>query len=199
MFRPEVPMSDEHNDQYNDDYDDEYDDDDDQAGLPWPPPAQPPYPEPPGRSRTSKIVLLMLTAAVAAAAGFFVVTAVRDVSATPATASATPGATPTSPAQGGLPTAGSGNGNGALPIPSTGPGETLHLEIGGRVSAVSPTSITLGAQGQSVTAAVTRSTAITGKVRAISRIKVGDLVSAQITSTGGKLTATAIQDPASIP
>lgn len=89
--------------------------------------------------------------------------------------------------------------SGALPIPSTGPGETLHLEIGGRVSAVSPTSITLGAQGQSVTAAVTKSTTITGKVRDISGIKAGDLVSAQITSTDGKLTATAIQDPASIP
>ena len=183
-------MSDQYKDQYNDD-----DDDDDQPGMPWPPPVQPPYPEPPGRSRTSKIILLTLTAAVAAAGGYFVVTAIRDVSANPATASATP----SSPAQGGLPTTGSGNGGGALPIPSTGPGETLHLEIGGKVSAVSPTSITLSGQGQSVTAAVTKSTTITGKVHAISGIKAGDLVSAQITSTDGKLTATAIQDPASIP
>ena len=184
-------------DQYNDD---EYDDDDDRPDLPWPA-VPPPYPEPPGRSRTSKIILLTLTAAVAAAAGFLVVTAVRDVSATPATANATPSATPSSPAQGGLPTSGSGNGSGggALPIPSTGPGQVLHLEIGGRVSAVSPTSITLGAQGQSVTAAVSKSTTITGKVHAISGIKAGDLVSAQIISTDGKLTATAIQDPASIP
>ena len=191
-------MSDQYKDQYNDDDDDdEYDDD--QPGMPWPPPVQPPYPEPPGRSRTSKIILLTLTAAVAAAGGYFVVTAIRDVSANPATASATPSTTPSSPAQGGLPTTGSGNGGGALPIPSTGPGETLHLEIGGRVSAVSPTSITLSGQGQSVTAAVTKSTTITGKVHAISGIKAGDLVSAQITSTDGKLTATAIQDPASIP
>jgi hypothetical protein len=187
-------------DQYNDD---EYDDDDDRPDLPWPPAVPPPYPEPPGRSRTSKIILLTLTAAVAAAAGYLVVTAIRDVSASPATASATPSTTPTSPAQGGLPTGGSGNssgnGGGALPIPSTGPGETLHLEIGGTVSAVTPTSITLGAHGQSVTAAVTKSTTITGKVHAISGIKAGDLVSAQIVSTDGKLTATAIQDPASIP
>jgi hypothetical protein len=182
-------------DQSNDDHDDY----DDQPDLPWPPAVQPPYPEPPGRGRTSKIILLTLTAAVAAAAGYLVVTAVRDVSASPATASATPGASPTSPAQGGLPTGGSGNGSGALPIPSTGPGETLHLEIGGTVSAVTPTSITLGAHGQSVTAAVTKSTAITGMVHAISGIKAGDLVSAQIISTDGKLTATAIQDPASIP
>ena len=178
---------------------DEYNDDDDRPDLPWPA-VPPPYPEPPGRSRTSKIILLTLTAAVAAAAGFLVVTAIRDVSATPATANATPSATPSSPAQGGLPTSGSGNGSGgALPIPSTGPGQVPHLEIGGRVSAVSPTSITLGAQGQSVTAAVTKSTTITGKVHAISGIKAGDLVSAQIVSTDGKLTATAIQDPASIP
>jgi hypothetical protein len=186
-------------DQYNDD---EYDDED-RPDLPWPPAVPPPYPEPPGRSRTSKIILLTLTAAVAAAAGYLVVTAIRDVSASPATASATPSTAPTSPEQGGLPTGGSGNSNGngggALPIPSTGPGETLHLEIGGTVSAVTPTSITLGAHGQSVTAAVTKSTTITGKVHAISGIKAGDLVSAQIVSTDGKLTATAIQDPASIP
>ena len=187
----------------SDEYNDEYNDDDDQPGLPWPPAVQPPYPEPPGRGRTSRIILLTLTAAVAAAAGFLAVTAVRDVPSRPAAASATPGATPTSPAQGGLPTGGSGNGSGngggALPIPSTGPGQVLHLEIGGTVSAVTPTSITLGAHGQSVTAAVTKSTTITGKVHAISGIKAGDLVSAQIVSTGGKLTATAIQDPASIP
>jgi len=35
--------------------------------------------------------------------------------------------------------------------------------------------------------------------RASGRIKVGDLVSAQITGTNGNLTAIAIQDPASIP
>jgi hypothetical protein len=36
-------------------------------------------------------------------------------------------------------------------------------------------------------------------VRSVSGIKVGDLVSAQITGTDGKLTAVAIQDPASVP
>ena len=61
------------------------------------------------------------------------------------------------------------------------------------------TSITLGAHGQSVTATVTKATTVTGKVASIGGIKVGDLVSAQITSTNGKLTAIAIQDPASIP
>jgi hypothetical protein len=73
------------------------------------------------------------------------------------------------------------------------------MEIGGKVTAVSATSITLGARGQHVTAAVTRATKVTGKVGGITGVKVGDLVSAQITGTDGKLTATAIQDPASLP
>ncbi len=184
----------------SDEYEDDCKDgDDDQPGLPWPSAVQPPYPDPRGRDRTHRGVLLAVTAVIAAAAGFLVVTAVRDVSASPATASATPSAAPTSSPQSDPPSAGSGNGTGALPIPSTGPGQVLHLEIGGTISAVSPTSITLGAHGQDVTATVTKSTTITGKVHAISGIKAGDLVSAQITGTDGKLIATAIQDPASIP
>lgn len=75
----------------------------------------------------------------------------------------------------------------------------LHLVIGGRVTAVSATSITLGARGRSVTAAVTGATRVTGKVSGIDGVRAGDLVSAEITDAGGKLTATAIQDPASPP
>jgi hypothetical protein len=125
--------------------------------------------------QSHRVMLIIAIAVLAAGAGFAVVTAVvHDVSASPAAASASPGAT-------------------------TGPGQTLRLETGGRVTAVSATSITLGAHGQSVTAAVTAATKVTGKVTDISGVKVGDLVSAQITGTDGKLTATAIQDPASIP
>ncbi len=40
---------------------------------------------------------------------------------------------------------------------------------------------------------------MTGKVTSIGSVKVGDLVSAQITDRGGKATATAIQDPAHLP
>ena len=46
--------------------------------------------------------------------------------------------------------------------------------------------------------ALTAATKVTGNVSAISGVKVGDLVTAQITGTDGKLTATAIQDPASL-
>ena len=167
-----------------------------QPGLPWPAAGPPPPPGPRGQ-RTRKGVLLVVTAVIAAAAGFLVVTAVHDLSANPASASGSPTSSP----QGELPSegTGAGNGTGPLPIPGTGPGQTLRLEVGGKVTAVSATSITLGAHGQSVTAAVTKATTVTGKVASIGGIRVGDLVSAQITGANGKLTATAIQDPASIP
>jgi hypothetical protein len=167
-----------------------------QPGLPWPAAGQPPPPGPRGQ-RTRKGMLLVAVALIAAAAGFLVVAAVHDVSANPAGASGSPTSSP----QSELPSTGpgAGNGTGPLQIPSTGPGQTLRLEIGGRVTAVSATSITVGAHGQSVTATVTKATTVTGKVASIGGIKVGDLVSAQITGTNGKLTATAIQDPASIP
>ena len=68
----------------------------------------------------------------------------------------------------------------------------------GRVLAVSRTSITIGGAGPSVTAAVTSATTITGSVHGIGGVKAGDQVSAQLTGTATHLTATAIQDPASL-
>ena len=165
-----------------------------QPGLPWPAGDPPPPPDPPSQ-RMRKGLLLVATALIAAAAGFLVVTAVHDLSVNPASASGSPTSSP----QGEPPSEGTGNGTGPLPIPSTGPGRTLRLEVGGKVTAVSASSITLGAHGQSVTAIVTKATTVTGKVASVGGIKVGDLVSAQITGTNGKLTAVAIQDPASIP
>jgi hypothetical protein len=182
---PEVPM--------RDDFSEEDDEEaGGQPGLPWPAGDPPPPPDPP-RQRMRKGLLLVATALIAAAAGFLVVTAVHDVSANPASASGSPTSSP----QGEQPSEGTGNGTG--PIPSTGPGQTLRREVGGKVTAVSASSITLGAHGQSVTAIVTKATIVTGKVTSVGGIKVGDLVSAQITGTNGKLTAVAIQDPASIP
>ena len=175
--------------------DDFREEEDGQPGLPWPA-ADPPPPPRPRNQRMRKGMLLVATAMIAAAAGFLVVTAVHDLSASPASASGSPTSSP----QGEPPSEGTGNGGtGSPPIPSTGPGQTLRLEVGGKVTAVNATSITLGAHGQSVTATVTKATTVTGKVASIGGIKVGDLVSAQITSTNGKLTAIAIQDPASIP
>jgi len=106
------------------------------------------------------------------------------------------GASPSSPStaqspgssqQGGVP--GSGGG-----FPGGGPVGQLLLR--GKVVAVSSTSITIAGGSHTVTAAVTSSTSVTGKVTSIASVKVGDVVSAQITESGGKATATAIQDPA---
>jgi hypothetical protein len=167
-------------------YDDLDDFDDDGSGEPagpgraWPAPGYPPgdpgYP-PDGWRRGGgngrrRGWLLALTAVAAAAAGFGVVAAaLHDVTGSPAAS--------------------------AAPV-SSAPA-TERLEIGGPVTAVSATSITLDGGGQAITAAVTRATTVTGKVTSISGIKVGDLVSALITGADGKLTADSIQDPASLP
>jgi hypothetical protein len=202
-FDPDENDSDSDSDDgYEDDYDDDHDGQREQPGpvLPWPHQGPPAYPAAP-RGRPARAgLLLAITALIATAAGFLIVTAVRDISASPAaaagptaapTAGATPGATP---GGGQLP---GGSTPSALPTP--GSGQVLQLEIGGKVTAVSGTSITLDGAGQQVTATVTKATKVTGRVTSIAGVKRGDLVSAQITGTGGKLTATAIQDPASLP
>lgn len=145
-----------------------------------------------------RILSFIVTALIAGAFGVLAVFAVHDVTSAPAAGSAS-GTTPSAsvPPQGGsrnlLPPGGAGGA-----IPSTGPGQTVHLQIGGKVTAVSATSITLGGRGQQVTAAVTGATVVTGSVHDIGGVKVGDMVSAQITGTGGKLTVAALQDPASL-
>jgi hypothetical protein len=197
----EVPMREDFNASDGEDAydDDDYGDDDEYPGqqdLPWPP-ASPPYAGPPGPPdrRARHAIVLAVIAALAAVAGFIIVTAIHDVSASPAAANgATPGAT--------APTGGTSGNPPASPLPSSGSGGTLQLEIGGKVVAVSATSITLDGAGQQITAAVTSATKVTGRVTSIAGVKPGDLVSAQLTGTGGnggKLTAAAIQDPASLP
>ena len=64
---------------------------------------------------------------------------------------------------------------------------------------VTPTSITIGGPGHRVTAAVTAATRVTGTATSIRSVKVGDHVSARITESGGKATATEIQDPGGRP
>jgi len=81
-----------------------------------------------------------------------------------------------------------------------GGGAVGEMFVAGPVTAVSSTSITIGGPNHTVTAAITSSTRITGKVTSIGGIKVGDQVSAQITeSNGGQPTVAAIQDPAQAP
>jgi hypothetical protein len=176
---------------------DRFDDRDDQdvteatrPEAPWPAGG-----EPPRRPRQRYRVALILTAVLAAGAGYLVVTAVRDVTGSPAAAS--PSASPPAAAPSQNSGGGAAPSGGAIPTP--GPGQQLRLQIAGKVTAVSAASITLTSGSQQVTAAVTSSTRVTGRVTSIGGVKTGDLVSAQITGSNGKLTAAAIQDPASLP
>ena len=192
-----------------DDFDD-FDDDDDGPGRHWPAPGYPPGApgEPPGGwprawggGAARRGWLLALTAVVAAAFGFGVVVVALREAAGPASA----GAAPSSSASASPSTGASGAGNGMQPalqgggLPSLPPGAMERLEIGGQVTAVSATSITLNGGGQEITATVTRATKVTGKVTSINGVKVGDFVSASISGANGKLTADSIQDPASLP
>lgn len=156
-------------------------------------------PEPPRPERRARPGVQPLTlAAVAVAGGTIGVAAVLIANAGTglvATAGDTPSTAPATqaPAQGGgqqalPPLNGSGNGNG------------LQVMLAGRVVAVSPTSITLGGNGPSVTAKITQATQFSGKVHAISGVKVGDQVSAALTGTSmTSLTAKTIQDPGAAP
>jgi hypothetical protein len=128
-----------------------------------------------------------VVALLAAAAGVAVGLLIFRGTAVAEGAGVTPGAAASPRGGAGLPAlpGRSGSGNGRL-----------QMMLTGRVLAVSDRSITIGGNGPSVTAAVTRSTKITGAVSGIGEVKVGAEVSAQITGTGGDLAATAIQDPA---
>jgi hypothetical protein len=177
--------------------DDDVDDVDAVQGAGYPPP-------PPARQQGRRWLPGAVTALVAAGLAFGIVdVAVRDVTGSSA-ASATPGAgAPGTSPGGAAPGAPAG---GAQPLPLVGgnpsalpSGAMMQLEIGGPVTAVSATSITIGRGDRAVTAAVTGATRVTGKAAGIGGIKVGDLVSASLSGPAGKLVAVSIQDPASLP
>jgi Domain of unknown function (DUF5666) len=137
---------------------------------------------------------LAAVAVVAAVAGAGLTVGLTRAPASPSAGASSP-STP-SPGSGGGSTAPGGyGGNGAAPVPIGG-NEVSHIEMIGTVTAVSATSITIGGQGLSVTAIVTSATKITGQVDSIQQIKVGDQVSAEMTQSGSKVTALAIQYPA---
>jgi hypothetical protein len=180
-----------------DDSDDDWPDDDeadDQPRAPWP--AGPPGPAPgwgggAPRSRVRPLAVAAV-AVVALAAGAGVAVAVgRGLSSSPAAAQ-TPGSSQPQTVPGG-------NAGGVPPGAFPGSGQVGQLILGGKVTAVSSTSITIAGGSHTVTAAITNSTKVTGKVTSIGAVKVGDLVTAEITESGGTATATAIQDPASLP
>jgi hypothetical protein len=157
-------------------------------------PAAPGRGDGPGRPVLRPLVLAIV-AVVALGGGAGVALAIThglDDSTSP---SATPGTQPSAVAPGG-------SGGGSVPGGGTVPGggAVTEMFVAGPVTAVSSTSITIGGPGRTVTAAITSSTRITGKVTSIGAIKVGDQVSAQITQRdGGQPTVTAIQYPAQAP
>ena len=141
----------------------------------------------PGR----RVLALAVVAVVALAAG---AGAALILNQGPSAAGSSPpsSAAPSSAAPGG------NTGGGVLPG-SGGGGGNVQMFVGGKVLAVSGTSITIGGPDHTVTAAVTSSTRVTGRVSSIRSVKVGDMVTAQITQSGGQATVTAIQDPAQLP
>ena len=152
----------------------------------WPPlPSYDGPPRPPRRSHSLTIAAVAIAAFAAAVVAAVLI--VGGLTGPPSTAGSASSAAPAQGSQdggaaGGGPVTGGGGGGG-------------QLFLGGKVTAVSATSITLTGQGQSFTAAITRSTKFTG-VRGPSGIKVGTEVSAQITGyDSGHPVATAIQDP----
>jgi hypothetical protein len=142
----------------------------------------------PGRSGLRPLALAIV-AVVALGAGAGVALAITkglDHSPSP---SAVPSTQPSAVAPGG---------SGL--IPGGAGGAVGEMFVAGPVTTVSSTSITIGGPNHTVTAAITRSTRITGKVTSMGGIKVGDQVSAQITeSNDGQPTVAAIQDPAQVP
>jgi hypothetical protein len=84
---------------------------------------------------------------------------------------------------------------GMAPPPARGGGAIP----GRRALALAVVALVALAAGAGVAAAVTSSTRVTGRVSSIRSVKTGDLVTAQITQSGGQATVTAIQDPAQLP
>lgn len=80
--------------------------------------------------------------------------------------------------------------------PPSGNGGYQQLQIIGTVTAVSPSSITIGGNGPSITGTFTGATKFTGSAAGAADIKVGDQVAATLTGSPANLTVTTIQDPA---
>jgi hypothetical protein len=176
----------------------------------WPPPPVRGTPPPP-RAASGRRVLLRLvsTALVAVAAGTGGALAVKDLTAgsspSPSAAAEPNAGGSTSPGQsgsggavpGGAGSGGAGSG-GAVPGGQLPQDASGALEVGGKVTAVSPRSITITAGPQSVTARVTGSTRFSGKVTGISGVRVGDMVFAQISEHNGVDSLVTLQDPYSV-
>lgn len=179
--------------------------DDDHGAQPdaWPAPSPPPG-WPGGGPRGGRLnpANLAVVAVVAVVIGAGIALAVQVFSSSPTASAPSSSQSSLVPGQqsGGNIQPGQGGGQpgqGGFPGGQAGTVQTL---IVGTVLKVSATSITIGGPGHTITAAVTGSTRVSGKVTAIGGIKVGDQISAQISeSSSGKATVAAIQYPAQLP
>jgi hypothetical protein len=142
-----------------------------------------------GWRRRFLAVAAVAVAAAAAGAGIALVASSGPSSSlSPAAAQSTSPTPFTVPGQAGP--------SGGIPGGELPSGAVARLILGGKVLAVSRTSITIGGGGHSEVAAVTRATRFTGRARGIGSVKVGDMIAAEMTMSGGQVTAVTIQDPA---
>jgi len=179
------------------------DDGDGAPGDPWPAQSAPPgWPGSESSRRWLSPTTLAVVVVVAAVAGAGIALGVQVFSSGSHTASP-PSSQPSNlaplqPGGGGQPGAGGQAGpNSGFPGGSSG--GTAQAFVLGTVIRVSATSITIGGPGHTITAHVTSATRVSGKVSAISGLKAGDQVSAQISASNGTATVVAIQYPAQPP
>jgi len=152
-----------------------------------------------GRRRRRLVLGVALVAALAVVAGV----SAAVVSSGPAgrpSAGGAPGDAPGSLGQGGQ------GGQGGQASPEHGGrhgaapgGNATRIFVTGRVSAVSASAITIAGDGPPVTAAVTGSTRVFGRVSGVAGIRTGDKVAAQITERAGRATVATLRDPAALP
>jgi len=190
--RPDDQWRDEPRDEPDPDWPDDWPDDD-QAGPSWPgmppPPARGGGGGIPGRRALALAVVAVVALATGAGVALILDKGTPSAPSSPAS----------SPPSAAAPSFGGSGGNGSGGVLPGGGGGHVQMFVGGKVLAVSGTSITIGGPDHTVTAAVTSSTRVTGRVSSIRSVKVGDLVTAQITESGGRAAVTAIQDPAELP
>ena len=88
----------------------------------------------------------------------------------------------------------------ALPVHVSNGGGGNHLFTRGTVTRISSSSVTLGAQGHSVTAAINSATQYTGTAKSVSAIKPGDTVTVLISGYGSAdAVVQSISDPPEVP
>lgn len=142
---------------------------------------------------------LAIVAVVGLAVGVTIAIAVKDLSGSSPASTASDGRPNPGQSYAGSPGTGQPGGSVAPGQPGAQPpAVTGNLMIAGKVTAVSPRSITISAGPQSVTAQVTAATHFSGTVTGIAGVRPGDMVVAQITVTSRVDSLVTLQDPASL-